>query len=182
MKRYLCLMLALVMVLALAACGMDKPVETTAPMETEEPVETLPAETEEPIETPRISDEPKVSNALDAIRDYDPDDLDSAVMRYAAAARVLNFCRSTERGAEELKDEIKAYFARMSAEEKAAFAERYEDVAALTQSIAKGDVEQSELDNMLTEAHVDFDPVDPVTFAHQNLADLDETIREAVKP
>ena len=47
--------------------------------------------------------------------------------------------------------------------------------------VAKGDVEQSELDTMLHDADVTLEELDPVSFAHENLTDLDETIRDAVK-
>lgn len=184
MKKLMMLLLAMTMVLALAACGMDKPVETAAPTDLPMETETLPEMTDElmEMETPEVeTEESDVADALDAIRDYEPEGLDAAVMRYAAAAKVLTFCKNTERSAAQLKEDIKAYFKDMSQEERAAFAERYEEVAELAQSIARGDVEQSELDNMLSEAHVHLDPVDPVNFAHQNLTDLDETIRDAVK-
>ncbi len=182
MKKLMMLLLA--MTLALAACGMKKPVETAVPTDLPMETETLPEMTDDltDMETPELETEQSdVADALDAIRDYDPENLDAAVMRYAAAAKVLTFCKNTERSAAQLKEDIKAYFRDMSNEEKAAFAERYDEVAALAQSIARGDVEQSELDNMLSEAHVHLDPVDPVNFAHQNLTDLDETIRDAVK-
>lgn len=184
MKKLMMLLLAMTMMLALAACGMDKPVETVVPTDMPAETEALPEMTDDlmDMETPEVkTEESDVADALDAIRDYEPENLDAAVMRYAAAARVLTFCKNTERSAAQLKEDIKAYFRDMSNEEKAAFAERYEEVAALAQSIARGDVEQSELDNMLSEAHVHLDPVDPVNFAHQNLTDLDETIRDAVK-
>ena len=178
------MMLLLVLTMALAACGMEKPVETVVPTDMPAETETLPEMTDDlmDMETPEVkTEESDVADALNAIRDYDPEGMDAAVMRYAAAAKVLTFCKNTERSAAQLKEDIKAYFRDMTNEEKAAFAERYEEVAALAQSIARGDVEQSELDNMLSEAHVHLDPVDPVNFAHQNLTDLDETIRDAVK-
>lgn len=184
MKKLMTLLLALTLVLALAACGMEKPVETAVPTDVPMETETLPEITDDlmEMETPEVeTEESDVADALDAIRDYDPENLDAAVMRYAAAAKVLTFCKNTERTDARLKDDIRDYFKDMSAEEKAAFSERYEEVAALAQSIARGDVEQSELDNMLSEAHVHLDPVDPVNFAHQNLTDLDETIRDLLK-
>ena len=180
MKTMIPLMLALAMLLA--GCGTMKPVETTVPTEEPEMLETMPPEGSETVipEAPHV-DETRVADALDAIRDYDPAHVDSAVMRYAAAAKLLNFCKNTERAAEDLKNEIRAYFKDMSDTEKADFRERYEDVAALAQSIARGDVEQSELDNMLRDADVKLEELDPVTFQHENLTDLDETIRDAVK-
>ena len=45
MKKYIALLLALVMVLSMAACSVEKAPETTAPAETN-PVETTPVETE----------------------------------------------------------------------------------------------------------------------------------------
>lgn len=179
MKQMIPLLLALAL---LAGCGMMKPVETPSPTEEPEMLETMPMDVTETMmpEVPEM-DEPKVADALDAIRDYDPDHVDSAVMRYAAAAKLLSFCKNTERAAEELKDEIRSYFKDMSDTEKADFRERYEDVAALAQSIARGDVEQSELDTMLKDADVKLEELDPVTFQHENLTDLDETIRDAVK-
>ena len=182
MKKLMTLMLVLTMVPVLAACGMRKPVETAAP--TDMPAETaaMPEMTDDLTETETPKAEGSdVADALNAIRDYDPENLDAAVMRYAAAAKVLTFCRDTEKSAAQLKDDIRAYFERMSVEEKAAFSARYEDVAELAQSIARGDVEQSELDTMLSDAHVQMEPVDPVNFAHQNLTDLDETIRDLIK-
>ncbi len=178
------MMLLLVLTMALAACGMEKPVETAVPTDMPMETETLPEMTDdltEP-ETPEVeTGESDVADALNAIRDYDPEGMDAAVMRYAAAAKVLTFCKNTDRTAAQLKEDIKAYFRNLSAEDKENFAARYDDVAELAQSIARGDVEQSELDNMLAEAHVQMDPVDPVNFAHQNLSDLDETIRDLVK-
>lgn len=179
MKKLIPLMLALVL---LAGCGTMKPAQTPAPTEEPEMMETMPTDGSETVipEAPR-AEEPRVADALDAIRDYDPDHVDSAVMRYAAAAKLLNFCRNTERATEDLKAEIRSYFKDMSDTEKADFRERYDDVAALAQSIARGDVEQSELDTMLHDADVTLEELDPVTFAHENLTDLDETIRDAVK-
>ena len=179
MKRMIPLMLALAL---LAGCGMMKPTETPTPTEEPEMLETRPLDASETVmpEVPEM-EEPKVADALDAIRDYDPEHVDSAVMRYAAAAKLLTFCKNTERTAEDLKDEIRAYFKDMSDTEKADFRERYEDVAALAQSIARGDVEQSELDTMLRDTDVKLEELDPVTFQHENLTDLDETIRDAVK-
>ena len=54
MKKYIALLLALVMVLSLAACSVEKAPETTAPAETN-PVETTPIETEPTVETVEIS-------------------------------------------------------------------------------------------------------------------------------
>ena len=54
MKKYIALLLALVMVLSLAACSVEKAPETTAPAETT-PVDTTPVETEPVVETTEIS-------------------------------------------------------------------------------------------------------------------------------
>ena len=54
MKKYIALLRALVMVLSLAACSVEKAPETTAPAETT-PVETTPVETEPVVETTEIS-------------------------------------------------------------------------------------------------------------------------------
>ena len=46
MKKIIAMLLAIVMVLGLAACGGDKAPETTAPQGDTTPVETTPVETE----------------------------------------------------------------------------------------------------------------------------------------
>ena len=184
MKKLMMLLLAMTMVLALAACGMDKPVETAVPTDLPMETETLPEMTDDlmEMETPVVETERSdVAEALDAIRDYDPENLDAAVMRYAAAAKVLTFCKNTERSAAQLKEDVRTYFAGMSDDEKADFSRRYEDVADLASRIAAGDVEQSELDDLRSRSDVDFDPTDPVDAAHDLLKDLDATIRDAVK-
>ena len=146
MKKLMMLLLAMTMVLALAACGMDKPVETAVPTDLPMETETMPEMTDDlmEMETPEVETERSdVADTLDAIRDYDPENLDAAVMRYAAAAKVLTFCKNTERSAAQLKEDVRTYFAGMSDDEKADFSRRYEDVADLASRIAAGDVEQS---------------------------------------
>ena len=54
MKKYIALLLALVMVLSLVACSVEKAPETTAPVETN-PVETTPVETEPDAQTTEIT-------------------------------------------------------------------------------------------------------------------------------
>ena len=48
MKKILAMLLALVMVMGLVACGGEKPAETTAPAETNAPAESTPVETNAP--------------------------------------------------------------------------------------------------------------------------------------
>ena len=63
MKKLFALLLALVMVLSLAACGGEKPVESNPP-ETDPPAQTQPAPTEtEPAETDPVETDPIVQDA-----------------------------------------------------------------------------------------------------------------------
>ena len=63
MKKLFALLLALVMVLSLAACGGEKPVESN-PLETDPPAQTQPAPTEtEPAETDPVETDPIVQDA-----------------------------------------------------------------------------------------------------------------------
>lgn len=70
MKRLLCLVLALILLLALAACGQkapaatEEPAATEAPVSTEEPAATeepVPAEEPEPTEEPIPTEEPEIA-------------------------------------------------------------------------------------------------------------------------
>lgn len=70
MKKILCLMLAAIMVLAMAACGGDTPSETTPPADTT-PVATQPVETQ-PVETQPVETQPVIAAPVD------PWDLDFA--------------------------------------------------------------------------------------------------------
>ena len=62
MKKILAMLLALVMVMSLVACGGEKPAETKAPVETNAPAESTPAES-----TPTVSD---VEYKIAMITDY----------------------------------------------------------------------------------------------------------------
>ena len=62
MKKILAMLLALVMVMSLVACGGEKPAETQAPAETNAPAESTPAES-----TPTVSD---VEYKIAMITDY----------------------------------------------------------------------------------------------------------------
>ena len=66
MKKILAMLLALVMVMGLVACGTDAP-ETTAPAETTDPAESTPAETNPAESTPAVSD---VEYKIAMITDY----------------------------------------------------------------------------------------------------------------
>ena len=66
MKKILAMLLALIMVLGLVACGGNAP-ETTAPAETNAPAESTPAETNPAESTPAVSD---VEYKIAMITDY----------------------------------------------------------------------------------------------------------------
>ena len=194
MKRMLCVTLALVMVLALAACGSrpaqeaEDAVESMMP--TMEPTETDAMETMMPDASadpeangnfPHPDDaegdeELSTRDVLDAIANVEDDGAGATLSTYAAAAKVLNFCKQGGPAKAGFRDEVKDYFQNMSAEKRTAFTAGYEAVVTLAQNIAKGDVEQSELEQNLTDAGVKLDPIDPVNFEHENLVTFAEAI------
>ena len=80
MKKILAMLLALVMVMGLVACGETKPAETKAPAETNAPAESTPAES-----NPTVSD---VEYKIAMITDYGEVDIRDAYMARLIAAKL----------------------------------------------------------------------------------------------
>ena len=178
MKRILCMALSLTALLSLAACGRtarraEEIVESMLPTMTVRPTEAPEAFSSVAPETPDPKDAEPVTDVLAAIRDCDVDD--AVLMQYPAAAKVLTFCADggTERNT--FERDVKAYFKTMDDAQREEFRARFDAVLTLAQNIARGDVEQSDL-----EQADDLKDFDPVTFQHENLETFEKTVRASL--
>ena len=195
MKRIMCLVLALSVVLALSACGaardakqaVESMLPSMDPMATDFMETAMPETTADPGDNgnfphPDATDAPDASlsaqEVLRAIADAGEDD--NAVATYAAAAKVLNFCKQGGTEGADFASEVKSFVKGLDDGERDRFRDGYDRVVTLAQSIARGDVEQGELEKNLTAAGAGLEEFDPVNFQHDNLVVFAETIRTAL--
>ena len=178
MKRTLCTALMLAAMLSLAACGRtarraEEIVESVIPTMTAAPTAAPEAFSSAAPETPDGHAAAPVTDVLAAIRGCDVDD--AALMQYPAAAKVLTFCADggTERNT--FERDVKAYFNTMDDAQREEFRARFDSVMTLAQNIAKGDVEQTDL-----EQDDDLKNFDAVNFQHENLEAFEKTVRDAM--
>ena len=175
MKRILCMALAMLAVLSLAACGSrpmqkaEETVESLVPDMTPEVTASAVPESAMPSATPAMESSLTTRDVLDTIRDVDPDAMDNPAATYLAAARVLTFCQDGGPAGPDFEKDVRDYFAGMDDDRRAAFEKSARSVLELAQRIAKGDVEPDELEQNLSDTGDDWRSIDPVTFQHDNL-------------
>ena len=154
------------------------------PVPEEEPAEE-PTPSPEPTESPEVTPEPteepaEVSEALqkvlDSVKGYHPGASGSTIKKYQAAAMLLNFLPTDDAKAENLSDQIQTYLGKLSEAEQKDFRESADDVLALAQEIAAGDVKTEDADAVLADGDVKLNPMDPETFP----SDLLKTVKEAI--
>ncbi len=151
------LVLTLTLLFALAACsGKTTPAEQTANP-------TAPAETITPTETatpavgsmePTQNEARDTKHVLDTIADYHPDTAGGMLQRYVAAATVLDFCEDGGVREASFAGDVKAYLDALSAEQREAFVQSYDDVAKLAEDITRGDVDEHDLESWRADAGV----------------------------
>ena len=88
---------------------------------------------------------------------------------------MLTFCADGGTERDTFERDVKAYFKTLDDAQKEEFRARFDAVMTLAQNIAKGDVEQSDL-----EQADDLKDFDPVTFQHDNLETFHKTVRGRV--
>ena len=180
MKRILCMALVLTALFSLAACGrtMQKAedvVESLLPTMTASPTEAPEAFSSVAPQTPDPNDSAPVTEVLNLIRDAEPEN-GGMLLDYPAAAKVLTFCADGGTERTTFERDVKAFFKTMDDAQREEFRARFDAVITLAQNIAKGDVEQSELE----QADADLHDFDPVTFQHENLETFEKTVRAAL--
>ena len=187
MKRFLCLMTALTLSLGLAACGSRTARDVREAVESVLPTVDPARETMTPAaETPEISDMPRedglsVRDVMESIREAKPEELDTPVTTYAAAARVLTFCQEGGAKQSDFEQEVRDWVKGLSGEEREAFIASARAVSELAQRIAQGDVEQSELEEALADSDANWRDFDPVNFQHENLERFVEVVTKALE-
>ena len=179
MKRFLCMALALAALCSLAACGRtmrkaEEIVESVLPSMTVTPTSEPEAFSSAAPETPDPHEAAAVTDVLKMIRDAEPEDAAGALMNYPAAAKVLTFCADGGTERETFERDVKAFFKTLDEKQREEFRARFDAVMTLAQSIAKGDVEQSDLEK------ADLKDFDPVAFQHENLETFTKTVRDAI--
>ena len=143
----------------------EEPTPSPAPStEPTESPEVTPAPTEEP-----AAESEGLQEVLDAVKNYHPGVSGSTLKKYQAAALLLNFLRTDDAKAKDLKDQIKAYTAKLNDDEQKAFQESADDVLALAQDIVGGDVTAEDAEAVLSDGEIKLDPVDPKTFPADRL-------------
>ncbi len=178
MKRILCVALALTALLSLAACGRtmrkaEDIVESMLPSMTVMPTDAPEAFSSVAPETPDPNEAESAAAVLNAIRDAEPEE-SGVLMNYPAAAKVLTFCADGGTERETFERDVKAFFKTLDEKQREEFRARFDAVMTLAQSIAKGDVEQSDLEK------ADLKDFDPVAFQHENLETFEKTVRAAL--
>lgn len=179
MKRILCAALMLTALLSLAACGRtmrkaEDMVESMLPTMTVSPTNEPEAFSSVAPETPDPRQAASVTDVLNTIRDAETEDGAGVLMNYPAAAKVLTFCADGGTGRETFERDVKAYFKTMDDAQREEFRARFDAVTTLAENIAKGDVEQSDLEK------ADLKDFDPVTFQHDNLETFSKTVRASL--
>lgn len=185
MKRMMTILLALVMVFALAACGTmngnDAATESTMPETTDAAASDTPAENaSEAVESmvPQMSDI-TVKDVLDRVHDYHEETVGSSLQLYSAAATLLNFCKAGGPNQETFQQDVKDYVANLDDEAKEAFRTQCEAVTGLADQITKGDVTMDEVNGVLVDTDVSLEDFDPLVFEHQQLDAFNEAVKAA---
>ena len=185
MKRIVTLLLALVMVFALAACGdMTKPdaaeesamPKTTDAAATDTPVSDVPEAVESMV--PQMNDI-TVKDVLDRVVDYHEATAGSSLQLYSAAATLLNFCKAGGPNQESFQQDVKDYVGKLDDEAKAVFKTQYEAVSALAEQITKGDVTMDDVNGALVDTDVSLEDFDPLAFEHEQLDAFNEAVKAA---
>ena len=179
MKRFLCMALIFAALCSLAACGRtmrkaEEIVESVMPSMTVTPTAEPEAFSSVAPETPDPHEAASVTDVLSMIRDAEPEDGAGVLMNYPAAAKVLTFCADGGTKRETFERDVKAYFKTMDDAQKEEFRAKLDSVLTLAENIAKGDVEQSDLEK------ADLKDFDPVAFQHDNLETFTKTVRDAI--
>ena len=179
MKRILCMALALAALCSLAACGRtmrkaEEIVESVLPSMTMKPTTEPEALSSVEPETPDPHEAASVTDVLNMIRDAEPEDAAGVLMNYPAAAKVLTFCADGGTERDTFERDVKAYFRTMDDAQREEFRTRFDSVMTLAENIAKGDVEQSDLEK------TDLKDFDPVAFQHDNLEAFSKTVTGAL--
>lgn len=185
MKRMMTLLLALVMVFALAACGnmtgrddanASAQPDATDAAATDTPAEDLPEAVESMApDMNNIS----VQDVLGRVRDYEEETVGSSLQLYSAAATLLNFCKAGGPDAETFQQDVKDYIGNLDDESKEAFRAQYEAVSGLAEQITKGDVTMDDVNGALQDADVSLEDFDPLVFEHQQLDAFNNAVKAA---
>ena len=179
MKRFLCMALIFSALCSLAACGRtmrkaEEIVESVMPSMTVPPTAEPDAFSSAAPETPDPHEAASVTDVLNRIRDADPEDGAGVLANYPAAAKALTFCADGGTERDTFERDVKAYFKTMDDAQREEFRARFDAVMTLAENIAKGDVEQSELEK------ANLKDFDPVAFQHENLETFTKTVRAAL--
>ncbi len=185
MKRMMTLLLALVMVFALAACGnmtgrddanASAQPDATDAAATDNPVEEIPEAVESM--TPQMNDI-SVKDVLDRVHDYQEETAGSSLQLYSAAATLLNFCKAGGPDEASFKQDVKDYVGKLDDDAKEAFRAQYEAVSGLAEQITKGDVTMDDVNGTLQDADVSLEDFDPLVFEHQQLDAFNDAVKAA---
>ena len=185
MKRMMTLLLALVMVFALTACGdatrTDAATESTMPETTDAavtdtPIEDVPEAVESMV--PQMSDI-SVKDVLDRVHDYHEETVGSSLQLYSAAATLLNFCKAGGPDQENFQQDVKDYIDKLDDDAKEAFRAQCEAVAGLADQITKGDVTMDDVNGVLVDADVSLEDFDPLAFEHEQLDAFNDGVKAA---
>ncbi|MBQ9044555.1 MAG: hypothetical protein IJ112_01255 [Oscillospiraceae bacterium] len=185
MKRMMTLLLALVMVFALSACG--DATRTDAATESAVPETTDAAATDTPIEdvpeavesmAPQMNDI-TVKDVLDRVHDYHEETVGSSLQMYSAAATLLNFCKAGGPDQDHFREDVKDYIDKLDDDGKEAFRGQYEAVSGLADQITKGDVTMEDTNAALVDADVTLEDFDPLAFEHAQLDAFNDAVKAA---
>ena len=185
MKRITTLLLALVLVFALAACGTmtgtDAATESTMPettdaAATDTPIEDAPEAVESMV--PQMSDI-TVKDVLDRVHDYHNETAGSSLQLYSAAATLLNFCKAGGPNQENFQQDVKDYIDKLDADAKEGFRAQCEAVTGLAEQITKGDVTMDDVNGVLVDSDVSLEDFDPLAFEHEQLDAFNAAVKAA---
>jgi hypothetical protein len=179
------LLLALVMVFALAACGnMNGPDNTHASAQpeatdaaaTNSPAQELPEAVESMApDMNNIS----VADVLGRVHDYQEETVGSSLQLYSAAATLLNFCKAGGPNEPNFAQDVKDYIGNLDDQAKEAFRAQYEAVSGLADQITKGDVTMDDVNGALQDSDVSLEDFDPLVFEHQQLDAFNNAVKAA---
>ena len=185
MKKLMTLLLALVMVFGLAACGTmtgtdaakeSATPETTDAAATDTPAEDVPEAAESMV--PQMSDI-SAKDVLDRVHDYHEETVGSSLQLYSAAATLLNFCKAGGPDEANFAQDVKDYVGKLDDAGKEAFRAQYEAVSGLAEQITKGDVTMDDVNSALVDSDVSLEDFDPLAFEHQQLDAFNDAVKAA---
>ena len=123
----------------------------------------------EPTETPEPVDASEaLTDVLDAVKTVQPGSAGSETKKAEAAVKLLNFLRTDDAKAENLAEQMKAWYDALTENEQSAVQTAIGDVISLAHRIIIGDVTAEQVAEMLADSEVKLDPIAP----ENNLADL----------